>query len=68
MLLIGAALQFFLVPLVGALSDRVGRRPLYLAGAVGVGIWGFVFFGAARHQRARAGSCWPSWSGCSSTR
>ncbi len=45
MLLIGASLQFFLVPAVGALSDRVGRRPLYFAGALGVGVWGFVFFG-----------------------
>lgn len=45
MLLIGAAFQFFLVPAVGALSDKVGRRPLYFTGALGVGIWGFVFFG-----------------------
>jgi metabolite-proton symporter len=45
MLLIAAALQFFLVPAVGALSDKVGRRPLYFTGAVGVGIWGFFFFG-----------------------
>jgi len=43
-LLIGAAIQFCVVPAVGALSDRVGRKPLYLAGAVGVGIWTFVFF------------------------
>ena len=68
MLLIGAGLQFFLVPAIGALSDRVGRRPLYLAGAVGVGIWGFVFFSAARHQPARARCCWPSSSVSSSTR
>jgi metabolite-proton symporter len=45
MLLIGAAFQFFLIPAVGALSDKVGRRPLYLVGAVGVGVWTFVFFG-----------------------
>ncbi|WP_445257673.1 MFS transporter [Nocardioides aurantiacus] len=44
MLLIGAALQFFLVPAVGLLSDKVGRRPLYFAGALGVGVWGFFFF------------------------
>ncbi|GCD90836.1 MFS transporter [Nocardioides sp. LS1] len=43
-LLIGAAIQFFVVPAFGALSDKVGRRPLYLAGAVGVAIWTFVFF------------------------
>jgi metabolite-proton symporter len=45
MLLVGAAVQFFLIPAIGALSDRVGRRPLYLAGAIGVGVWTFVFFG-----------------------
>src|SRR6476619_7085125 len=43
-LLIGAAVQFAVVPAIGALSDRIGRRPLYLAGAVGVAVWTFVFF------------------------
>ena len=43
-ILIGSAIQVVLVPLVGRLSDQVGRRPLYLAGAIGVGVWGFVFF------------------------
>ena len=45
MLLIGAAFQFFLIPALGGLSDRVGRRPLYLVGAVGVAVGTFVFFG-----------------------
>lgn len=45
MLLVGAAFQFFLIPAVGALSDRIGRRPLYLTGAIGVGVWSFFFFG-----------------------
>ena len=44
MLLVGAAVQFFMIPALGALSDRVGRRPLYLAGAIGVAAWSFVFF------------------------
>ncbi len=42
--LIGSAIQVVLIPLIGALSDRVGRRPLYLAGAIGVGVWSFAFF------------------------
>ena len=42
--LIASAIEFVLIPIIGALSDRVGRRPLYIAGAVGVGVWGFVFF------------------------
>jgi metabolite-proton symporter len=42
--LIGSACQLFLIPLFGALSDRVGRRPVYLAGAVGAAVWVFAFF------------------------
>ncbi len=42
--LIASAIEFVLIPLIGAWSDRIGRRPLYIAGAVGVGVWGFVFF------------------------
>jgi MFS family permease len=45
MLLIGAGMQFVIIPLIGGLSDRVGRRPLYLVGAAGVGVWSFIFFG-----------------------
>ncbi len=51
MLLIGAAVQFFLIPALGALSDRVGRRPLYLVGAVGVAVWTFVFFGLVKTEQ-----------------
>ena len=42
--LIASAIHFVVIPLMGALSDRLGRRPLYLAGAAGVGLWAFVFF------------------------
>ena len=50
-LLIGAAVHFVWIPIVGALSDRIGRRPLYLAGAVGVALWSFVFFGLVEDGR-----------------
>jgi len=44
-LLIGAAVQFFAIPLLALLSDRIGRRPVYALGAFGLGVWGFVMFG-----------------------
>ncbi|MFF7656531.1 MFS transporter [Streptomyces sp. NPDC007983] len=42
--LIASAVHFATIPAWGALSDRVGRRPVYLLGAVGVGAWAFPFF------------------------
>ena len=41
--LIGAAFHLVTIPIWGALSDRFGRKPIYLLGATGVGIWAFVF-------------------------
>ncbi|WP_028852065.1 MFS transporter [Thermocrispum municipale] len=43
--LIGSAVQVIAIPLIGIASDRFGRKPFYLAGAIGVGVWTFVFFG-----------------------
>ncbi|MFE7778951.1 MFS transporter [Streptomyces sp. NPDC057445] len=42
--LIASAVHFAVIPAWGALSDRIGRRPVYLIGAVGVGLWMFPFF------------------------
>ncbi|WP_436761664.1 MFS transporter [Streptosporangium sp. V21-05] len=42
--LIGSAIHFVSIPMWGALSDRLGRRPVYLLGAAGVGLWSFAFF------------------------
>ncbi|MEU6097151.1 MFS transporter [Streptomyces sp. NPDC047079] len=42
--LVGSSLQVFLIPLAGALSDRVNRRLLYGCSAVAAGVWPFVFF------------------------
>ena len=43
--IIAAAIGLVTVPLFGHLSDRVGRRPLYLAGAVVTTLWAFPLFG-----------------------
>jgi metabolite-proton symporter len=43
-LLIGAAVQFFAIPMFGRLSDRIGRRPVYAFGALGLAAFGFAFF------------------------
>ncbi len=42
--LIAATFQVVFIPLFGALSDRIGRRPVYLAGAIGAAVWTFAFF------------------------
>ena len=42
--LIGSSLQVFLMPLAGALSDRINRRLLYGGAAVAAGVWPFAFF------------------------
>lgn len=38
------AVHFAVIPLVGRLADRVGRKPVYLAGALTAGTWGFFAF------------------------
>ena len=44
-LLIGAAVQFFAIPLFAILSDRFGRRPVYAFGGFGLAAFSFLFFG-----------------------
>jgi MFS transporter, MHS family, shikimate and dehydroshikimate transport protein len=41
---IAAFLEVLAIPLFGALSDRVGRKPLLIGGALFLGIWTFPFF------------------------
>ena len=43
-ILIASAAQFVAVPCFGALSDRVGRRPIYLFGAVFTALFAMPFF------------------------
>ncbi|MFI6032254.1 MFS transporter [Amycolatopsis magusensis] len=42
--LIGSAVHFVTIPVWGALSDRLGRRAVYLFGASAMLVWSFVFF------------------------
>ncbi|MFJ6015437.1 MFS transporter [Streptomyces sp. NPDC092952] len=42
--LVASAVHFAVIPMWGALSDRIGRKPVYLVGAVGVAVWTFPFF------------------------
>jgi len=42
--MIGSAVQLGLMPLFGALSDRMNRRKLYLYGTIAAVIWPFLFF------------------------
>ncbi|MEU9081108.1 MFS transporter [Streptomyces sp. NPDC048357] len=42
--LIGSAVHFVTIPMWGALSDRLGRRPVTLIGALGMAGWAFAFF------------------------
>ncbi|GAA3732648.1 MFS family permease [Spinactinospora alkalitolerans] len=46
-----------LIPVAGAISDRVGRRPLYLAGGVLVALTAFPYF-----WLLNSGSTWWAWT------
>ena len=43
-MLIAHAIHFCTIPLVGRLADRIGRRPVYFAGALTAATWGFFAF------------------------
>lgn len=48
--MIGSFCQLFLIPLAGAISDRINRRLLYAAGAVAAVLWTFIFFAVLKGQ------------------
>jgi metabolite-proton symporter len=41
---LATALEFITIPLFGAMSDRIGRRPVYMAGAAFTALFAFPFF------------------------
>jgi MFS family permease len=43
-LIAGGVLSFVTIPVSGHLSDRIGRRRMYLIGAIATGIFGFIYF------------------------
>lgn len=43
-LLIASAAHLVAIPAFAALSDRIGRRPVYMLGAFGMALWAFAFF------------------------
>jgi MFS family permease len=42
--LVATAVSTVTMPLSGFISDRIGRKRLYLIGAAAMGIWAFVYF------------------------
>ncbi len=52
--LIGCAFQFVAIPFFGALSDRLGRRPVYLGGALFCTLFAFPFFWLVDTQQTAA--------------
>ncbi len=43
--LAASVLSFVTIPLAGHISDRIGRRRMYLIGAAVTGVFGFIYFG-----------------------
>lgn len=43
--LVAACVSFITIPLSGHISDRIGRRNMYLIGAATTGVFGFIYFG-----------------------
>jgi len=43
--LVAACVSFVTIPLSGHISDRIGRKKMYLIGAATTGVFGFLYFG-----------------------
>jgi metabolite-proton symporter len=42
---VAACVSFVSIPLFGSISDRIGRKRMYMIGAVVTGVYGFIYFG-----------------------
>jgi MFS family permease len=43
--LAATCISAFAIPFSGYMSDRIGRKKMYIIGAATMGVWGFVYFG-----------------------
>jgi metabolite-proton symporter len=43
--LVASCVSFVAIPLSGHISDKIGRKKMYLIGAATVGVFGFLYFG-----------------------
>src|ERR1700689_5340222 len=43
--LVASCVSFITIPLSGHISDKIGRRKMYLIGAAATGLFGFLYFG-----------------------
>jgi metabolite-proton symporter len=42
--MVAAVVSFFTIPFAGYMSDRIGRKNMYLIGAAVMGVFGFIYF------------------------
>ncbi|MGB6619780.1 MAG: MFS transporter [Xanthobacteraceae bacterium] len=42
--IVAALVSFFTIPISGHISDKIGRKNMYMIGAVTMGIFGFIYF------------------------
>ena len=43
--MVAACVSFFTIPIAGHISDKIGRKKMYLIGVVTMGLFGFLYFG-----------------------
>ena len=43
--MVAAIVSFFTIPISGHISDKIGRKKMYILGVVAMGLFGFLYFG-----------------------